>query len=56
MSSQATAIERRFATRRSRATVARGRLTQAGVLRSEWTKLYSLRSTRYSLLATSRPR
>ena len=29
-----------------------GRVTQRGVLRSEWTKLYSLRSTRYSLLAT----
>ncbi len=29
----------------------RGRVTQRGVFRSEWTKLYSLRSTRYSLLA-----
>jgi hypothetical protein len=28
-------------------------VTQRGVFRSEWTKLYSLRSTRYSLLATS---
>ena len=28
------------------------RVTQARVLRSEWTKLYSLRSTRYALLAT----
>jgi ABC-type transport system involved in multi-copper enzyme maturation permease subunit len=28
-------------------------VTQAGVFRSEWTKLYSLRSTRYSLLATA---
>jgi hypothetical protein len=28
-------------------------LTQAGVFRSEWTKLYSLRSTRYALLATA---
>jgi len=27
-----------------------GRLTQARVLRSEWTKLWSLRSTRWSLL------
>jgi ABC-2 type transport system permease protein len=33
-------------------TVARrGRVTQARVLRSEWTKLWSLRSTRWSLLA-----
>lgn len=30
----------------------RGRVTQAGVFRSEWTKLRSLRSTRYALLAT----
>src|SRR3954453_12891639 len=29
----------------------RGRVTQANVLRSEWTKLWSLRSTRWSLLA-----
>jgi ABC-type transport system involved in multi-copper enzyme maturation permease subunit len=28
-------------------------VTQAGVFRSEWTKLYSLRSTRYSLLAAA---
>jgi ABC-2 type transport system permease protein len=30
---------------------ARGRVTQARLLRSEWTKLWSLRSTRWSLLA-----
>jgi ABC-2 type transport system permease protein len=30
-----------------------GRLTQRHVLRSEWIKLYSLRSTRYALLATA---
>ena len=30
---------------------ARGRVTQANVIRSEWTKLWSLRSTRWSLLA-----
>ncbi|MCW3021768.1 MAG: transporter permease subunit [Conexibacter sp.] len=29
----------------------RGRVTQANVLRSEWTKLWTLRSTRWSLLA-----
>jgi ABC-2 type transport system permease protein len=29
----------------------RGRVTQWGVVRSEWTKLWSLRSTRWSLLA-----
>jgi ABC-2 type transport system permease protein len=34
-----------------RASRPRGRVTQRGVFRSEWTKLYSLRSTRYSLLA-----
>jgi hypothetical protein len=28
-------------------------VTQPGVFRSEWTKLYSLRSTRYALLATA---
>jgi ABC-2 type transport system permease protein len=33
-------------------TVPRGRVTQANVVRSEWTKLWSLRSTRWSLLAT----
>src|SRR4051794_29176614 len=32
-------------------TVPRGRVTQARVGRSEWTKLWSLRSTRWSLLA-----
>jgi ABC-2 type transport system permease protein len=53
MSFPATAIEQRSATRRRRTTAARGRLTQTGVLRSEWTKLYSLRSTRYSLLASA---
>jgi ABC-2 type transport system permease protein len=30
---------------------ARGRVTQANVIRSEWTKLWTLRSTRWSLLA-----
>ena len=30
---------------------ARGRVTQRNVIRSEWTKLWSLRSTRWSLLA-----
>ena len=33
------------------ATAHRGRVTQGHVLRSEWTKLWSLRSTRWSLLA-----
>jgi ABC-2 type transport system permease protein len=33
------------------ATARRGRVTQLNVLRSEWTKLWSLRSTRWSLLA-----
>jgi ABC-2 type transport system permease protein len=35
----------------SGAAVPRGRVTQANVLRSEWTKLWTLRSTRWSLLA-----
>jgi ABC-type transport system involved in multi-copper enzyme maturation permease subunit len=34
-----------------RPPVARGRVTQARVFQSEWTKLWSLRSTRWSLLA-----
>jgi ABC-type transport system involved in multi-copper enzyme maturation permease subunit len=33
------------------ATAPRGRVTQRHVVRSEWTKLWSLRSTRWSLLA-----
>ena len=33
------------------AAAPRGRVTQLNVLRSEWTKLWSLRSTRWSLLA-----
>ena len=33
------------------APTARARVTQANVIRSEWTKLWSLRSTRWSLLA-----
>ncbi|MCW3009331.1 MAG: transporter permease subunit [Solirubrobacterales bacterium] len=37
--------------RTTTAAPARGRVTQAHVLRSEWTKLWSLRSTRWSLLA-----
>lgn len=32
-------------------TAPRGRVTQARVMRSEWTKLWTLRSTRWSLLA-----
>jgi ABC-2 type transport system permease protein len=43
----ASASLERGVTRRS------GRVTQLGVFRSEWTKLYSLRSTRYALLATA---
>ena len=34
-----------------RTPLLRGRVTQARVIRSEWTKLWSLRSTRWSLLA-----
>jgi ABC-2 type transport system permease protein len=51
MSTSAAAIDARSTTTGSRTT--RSRVTQAGVFRSEWTKLYSLRSTRYALLATT---
>lgn len=50
MSSSALTVDRRAAATSGRAPGSR--VTQAGVLRSEWTKLYSLRSTRYGLLAT----
>ena len=53
MSSLATAIDRPSATAGGRVTRARDRVTQLGVFRSEWTKLCSLRSTRYALLATA---
>ncbi len=53
MTSSATTIDRRPAAPVARVTPGRGRVTQAGVFRSEWTKLYSLRSTRYSLLAAA---
>jgi ABC-2 type transport system permease protein len=53
MSTSATAIDRRSGNAEGRVSRARGRVTQAGVFRSEWTKLYSLRSTRYALLATA---
>jgi ABC-2 type transport system permease protein len=52
MSASAPAIDRPTAIPQGRVTRPRGRVTQARVFRSEWTKLYSLRSTRYSLLAT----
>lgn len=52
MSSSAPAIARHPGTAEGRVTRPHGRVTQLGVLRSEWTKLYSLRSTRYALLAT----
>lgn len=40
-----------IATDQAPASRARERVTQANVVRSEWTKLWSLRSTRWSLLA-----
>jgi ABC-2 type transport system permease protein len=46
MSSQAAAITIPYPT-------SRRRVTQARVFLSEWTKLRSLRSTRYALLATT---
>jgi hypothetical protein len=53
MSTTAPAIDRRPAIARRPETPTRGRVTQLGVFKSEWTKLYSLRSTRYALLATA---
>ena len=53
MSTSAPAIDRRPTAALQRTTPVRGRLTQLRVFRSEWTKLYSLRSTRYALLATA---
>jgi ABC-2 type transport system permease protein len=53
MSASAPAIDRLAPTTVARVSRPRGRVTQAGVFRSEWTKLYSLRSTRYALLATA---
>jgi ABC-2 type transport system permease protein len=53
MSASAPAIDRRSAITEGRVARPRGRVTQAGAFRSEWTKLYSLRSTRYSLLAAA---
>jgi hypothetical protein len=53
MSTSATAIDPQPAAAFDRVTPARGKVTQLRVFRSEWTKLYSLRSTRYSLLATA---
>ena len=53
MSTSAPAIKTGPATIERRVTRPRGRVTQLGAFRSEWTKLYSLRSTRYALLATT---
>jgi len=53
MSTSAPAINLPSTSKQTRVTQFRGRLTQAGVFRSEWTKLYSLRSTRWALLATA---
>jgi ABC-2 type transport system permease protein len=53
MSTSAPAITSASATLERRVARPRAKVTQLGVFRSEWTKLYSLRSTRYSLLATA---
>lgn len=53
MSSSATPIDLCPAVVAGRVDRVRGRVTQAGVFRSEWTKLYSLRSTRWALLVTA---
>ena len=53
MTATAAAIDPRPVASLDRVTPARGRVTQGGVFRSEWTKLYSLRSSRYSLLAAA---
>ena len=53
MSTSAPAINLPSTPKEGRITQFRGRVSQAGVFRSEWTKLYSLRSTRWALLATA---
>ena len=53
MSTSAPAINLPSTPKEGRVTQFRGRVSQAGVFRSEWTKLYSLRSTRWALLATA---
>jgi ABC-2 type transport system permease protein len=53
MSASAPAIDPRPVRSTGRTAKAQGRVTQGRVFRSEWTKLYSLRSTRYALLATA---
>ena len=53
MSASAPAIDPRPVRSTGRMAKAQGRVTQGRVFRSEWTKLYSLRSTRYALLATA---
>ncbi len=53
MSTSTLAIAHHPATTERRVTGPQARVTQLGVFRSEWTKLYSLRSTRYALLATA---
>ena len=53
MSASAPAIDSPSPVSRRPASPTGGRLTQLGVFRSELTKLYSLRSTRYALLATA---
>lgn len=52
MSACAPAVHRRTVTPEGRPARFPGHVTQTRVFRSEWTKLYSLRSTRYALLAT----
>jgi ABC-2 type transport system permease protein len=52
MSSSAPTLDGQLPNVARPAARTQGRVTQIGVFRSEWTKLYSLRSTRYSLLAT----
>ena len=53
MSTSAPAITPDGSTLERRGARPGNRLTQLGVFRSEWTKLYSLRSTRWALFATA---
>src|SRR5450759_1845971 len=53
MSSSAPTLDGQLPNVARPAARTQGRVTQIGVFRSEWTKLYSLRSTRYALLATA---
>ncbi|MEA2144686.1 MAG: type transport system permease protein [Solirubrobacteraceae bacterium] len=53
MSAVASTIDRQSVSAQRRLSRPPARVTQARIFHSEWTKLYSLRSTRWALLATA---